>query len=75
MIENDPKVSAFCKYAKFGKIMYDILRTIEFLGGYISKNEIVSIKLESIYNKMTQKKMILVMQVTARKRSESECFL
>ena len=24
--------------------MYDILRTIEFLGGYISKNEILSIE-------------------------------
>ena len=25
--------------------MYDILRTIEFLGGHISKNEIISMKL------------------------------
>ena len=55
--------------------MYDILRTIEFLGGRISKNEIVSIKLELFYNKMTKKKMILVTGVTARKPSESECFL
>ena len=47
--------------------MYDILRTIEFLGGHISKNEIVSIKLLSFYNKMTKKKMILAMGVTARK--------
>ena len=55
--------------------MYDILRTIEFLGGHISENEIVSIKLESFYNKMIKKKMILVTGVTARKPSESECFL
>ena len=55
--------------------MYDILRTIEFLGGHISKNEIVSIKLESFYNKVPKKKMILVTGVTARKRSESECLL
>ena len=55
--------------------MYDILRTIEFLGGQISKNEIVSIKLQYFYNKMIKKEMILVMGVTARKRSESECFL
>ena len=55
--------------------MYDILRTIEFLGGHISKNEIVSIKLESFYYKLAKKKMILVTGVTARKRSESECFL
>ena len=55
--------------------MYDILRTIEFLGGHISKIEIVSMKLQSFYNKMTNRKMILVTGVTARKRSESECFL
>ena len=55
--------------------MYDILRTIEFLGHHISKNEIVPMKLLSFYNKMTKKKMILVMGVAARKRSESECFL
>ena len=47
--------------------MYDVLRTIEFLGGNISKNEIVSITLQSIHNKMTKKKMILVMGVTAIK--------
>ena len=55
--------------------MYDILRTIEFLGGQISKNEMGSIKLQYFYNKMIKKEMILVMGVTARKRSESECFL
>ena len=55
--------------------MYDILRTIEFLGRHISKNEIVSMKLQSFYNKMTKKRKILVTGVTARKRSESECFL
>ena len=32
-------------------------------------------KLQYFYNKMTKKKMILVMGVTARKRSESESFL
>ena len=32
-------------------------------------------ELQYFYNKMTKKKMILVTQVTARKRSESECFL
>ena len=55
--------------------MYDILRTIEFLCQQISKNEIVSIKLVFFYNEMIKKKMILVKGVTARKRSESECFL
>ena len=55
--------------------MYDTLRTIEFLSGHISKYEIVSMKLQSFCNKMTKKKMILVMEITARKRSESECFL
>ena len=45
--------------------MYDILRTIEFLGGHISKNEIVSMKLQSFYNKMTKKNMILVTGITA----------
>ena len=28
--------------------MYEILGTIEFLGGHISKNEIVSMKLQSL---------------------------
>ena len=55
--------------------MYDILRTVEFLGYHISKNEIVSKKLLSFYNKMTNKKMILVTGVTPRKRSQCECFL
>ena len=55
--------------------MYDILRTIEFLGHHISKNEIVSIELLSFHNKMTMKKVILVKGVTAKKRSESERLL
>ena len=55
--------------------MYDISRTIEFFGGHISKNEIVSMKLQSLCNKMVKKEMILVTGLTARKRSESECFL
>ena len=50
-------------------------RTIEFLGQHISRNEIVSMELLSFHNKMTRKKMILVMGVTARERSESQCFL
>ena len=53
--------------------MHDMLRTIEFLGHHISKNEIVSTELLSFSNKMTNKKVILVTGVTARKRSESEC--
>ena len=52
-----------------------MLRTIEFIGHHISKNEIVSMELLSFHNKMTRKKVILVMGVTARKRSESECLL
>ena len=55
--------------------MYNILRTIEFLGHQISKNEIVSMQLLSFRNKMTKNKMILVTEAIARKRSESECFL
>ena len=55
--------------------MHDMLRTIEFLGHLISKNEIVSMELPSIRNKMTRKKVILVTAVTARKRSESEFLL
>ena len=55
--------------------MYDVLRTIEFLGGHISKNEIVSMKLQSFYNKMTKKNMTLVTRVSARKRSETECLM
>ena len=57
--------------------MYNILKTIEFLGHHISKNETVSMKLfmklVSFYHKMTKTKMILVIAVTARKLSESEC--
>ena len=68
-------MSACCKYAKFGEIIHDMLRTIEFLGLHISKKEIVSMELASFRNKMTRKKVILVMEVTARKRSESECLL
>ena len=55
--------------------MHDMLRTIEFLGHHISKNEIVSMELLSFRNKATKKKVILVMGATGRKRSESECFL
>ena len=52
-----------------------MLRTIEFLGHHISKNEIVSMELLSFGNNMTKKKVILVTGVTARKRSENECLL
>ena len=55
--------------------MHDMLRTIEFLGHHISKNEIVSMELVSFPNKMTKRKVILVTGVTARKRSENECLL
>ena len=55
--------------------MHDMSRTIEFLGHQISKNEILSMELLSFHNKMTKKKVILVMGVTARKRSENECLL
>ena len=55
--------------------MHDMLRTIEFLGHHILKNEIVSMELVSFSNKMTKKKVILVTRVTARKRSENECLL
>ena len=54
--------------------MHDMLRTIEFLGHHISKNEIASMELLSLCNKMTKKKVILVTGVTARKRSEGEFF-
>ena len=50
--------------------MYDMLRTIEFLGHHISKNEIVSMELQPFRNKMTRKKVILVTGVSSRKRSE-----
>ena len=52
-----------------------MLRMIQFLGHHISKNEILSMELLLFCNKMTRKKVILVMGVTARKRSESECLL
>ena len=55
--------------------MHDMLRTIEFLGHHISKNEIVSMELLSFRNKMTKKKVILVKGLTARKQSESEYLL
>ena len=55
--------------------MHDMLRTIEFLGQHISKNEIVSMELVSFHNKMTGKKVVLVTGVPARKQSESECLL
>ena len=55
--------------------MHDMLRTIQFLGHLISKNEIVLIELLPFCNKMTRKKPILAMGVTARKQSESECLL
>ena len=55
--------------------MHDMLRTIEFLGRHISKNEIVSMELLSFCNKTTREKLILVTVVTARKRSESEFLL
>ena len=55
--------------------MHDMLRTIEFLGHHILKNEVLSMELLCIGSKMTRKKVILVMGVTARKRSECECLL
>ena len=55
--------------------MHGMLRTIEFLGHHISKNEIVSMELLSFRNKMPMKKVILVMGVTARKQSESDYLL
>ena len=54
--------------------MYDILRTIELFGNHRSKSQIVSKKMLSFYNRMTNNKMILVMGVTARERSECEGF-
>ena len=56
-------------------MMHDMLRTIEFLGHLISKNDIVSMELLSFRNKMTRTKVILVMGVTARKWPECECLL
>ena len=56
-------------------VMRDMLRTIESLGHHILKNEIVSMELLSFHKKMTRKKVILFMGVTARKWSESEFLL
>ena len=53
--------------------MDDMLRTIEFLGHHITKNEYVSMELLPFRNEMTRKKVNLLMGVTARKQSESEC--
>ena len=47
--------------------MHDMLRTIEFLGHHISKNEIISMELLSFPEKMTRKKVSLVTGVTAKK--------
>ena len=55
--------------------MYDILGKIEFLGHHISTNVIFSMKLLSFHNKMTWKKVISVLGLTARKRSECQCLL
>ena len=50
-----------------------MLRTIGFLDHHISKNEMASIELRWFCNKMTSKKVMLVMGVTARKQSEFKC--
>ena len=55
--------------------MDNMLRTIEFLGHHISENKIVSMELLSFRNGMTRKKVNLLMGVTARKESESDCLL
>ena len=52
-----------------------MLRTTEFLGHHISKNEIVSVELLLFRNKITRKKVILDVGVTARKWSEIDCLL
>ena len=52
-----------------------MLRTIEFLGHHISKNEMVSMELLYFHNKMVRKKVILVTGVTARERLEIVCYL
>ena len=59
LAENMPKLVELC--------MTCMLRTIEFLGHHVSKNEILSMELLSLWNKITRKKVILVMGVTARK--------
>ena len=55
--------------------MHDMLRTIEFLDHHISKNKIVSMELLSFHNEMKRKKVNLLMGVTPRKQSETECLL
>ena len=55
--------------------MHDMLRTIEFLGHDISKDEVVSMEMLSFAKEMTRQKVILVKGITARKRLESECLL
>ena len=67
LVANMPKLVKLC--------MTCMLKTIEFLGDHISKNEIVSMELLSFLKKMARKKVILVTGVTARKLSESECLL
>ena len=48
LAENMPKLVKLC--------MTCMLKTIEFLGHYISKNEIVSMELQSFGKKMTTRK-------------------
>ena len=55
--------------------MYDKLRTIEFLGHNISKNEIVSNKLLSFLQQKDSEEIDFGPEVTAGKRSQCECFL
>ena len=55
--------------------MYDILRTIGFLGHDRLNSESVSKKMTSFEKEMTNIKMILVSGITTRKRSQCECFL
>ena len=54
--------------------MYEILKTIDFLGHNISNNEIVSMK-PVLSQQNVEEENALVHGGTARKRSESECFL
>ena len=68
-------MSAFCKYVKFGKDMYDILRTIEFLGHDRLNSESGSKKMTSFEKETTNIKMILVSGITTRTRSQCQCFL
>ena len=65
----------FWRYAKLCFKMYITIRTtrtIESLYRKKSKTESFSKKLLYFYNKKLKKKMILVMGVTTRKRSEGE---